>query len=352
LCPLLFFLLLYVAVPNIHCAALFTSLCLFDNALIVQSRTASLEGMQLFFILLTLLCFTYMVTRKRFAWGLYILLGGLMTAAVGIKLTSAILCILPIAAGIAHYRAGRNWKRAAAGACVTIGVAVLCFFVIAKVHSLLIVPEKLNLPQEKLEYLSSMSTMNPAAYGRLNKIMPPYDTNSSHPFSWPFGHRSIIYRWATDMDTSRFIYLQGNPAAWNVGLVAVLLGTALILSRYVFGFKPQHGSIFNAIQVYMLLYFAYMITLSFANRIMYLSYYIVPLVLSFVVAYLIFVYLFSAYIDRKNTLIYVALIIYCAQLITVYLFFSPISYYRDIARREFNRRAWSRLWDLKYDTER
>ena len=55
--PILFFLILIRLVNNIHFSFLFTSLILFDNALIVHSRSAMLEGQQIFFILLAFLYF-------------------------------------------------------------------------------------------------------------------------------------------------------------------------------------------------------------------------------------------------------------------------------------------------------
>src|SRR5437879_5125374 len=53
----LFFFILYTLSKNLFLSFLFSSLYLFDNALIVHSRGAMLEGIQIFFVLAALLYF-------------------------------------------------------------------------------------------------------------------------------------------------------------------------------------------------------------------------------------------------------------------------------------------------------
>src|SRR3989338_173836 len=55
LSALVFFFILYFLSKNPHLSAIFASLYIFDNALIVHSRGAMVEGSHLFFILLSIL---------------------------------------------------------------------------------------------------------------------------------------------------------------------------------------------------------------------------------------------------------------------------------------------------------
>ena len=59
----LFFFLLFLLLRNAHLAAIFSSLYLFDNALILQSRSAMVDSIQIFFIILTLTYFVFVIEK-------------------------------------------------------------------------------------------------------------------------------------------------------------------------------------------------------------------------------------------------------------------------------------------------
>ncbi len=59
----LFFFLLFLLVRNLHLSAIFSSLYLFDNALILQARSAMVDSTQIFFVLLALTYFVFKIEK-------------------------------------------------------------------------------------------------------------------------------------------------------------------------------------------------------------------------------------------------------------------------------------------------
>jgi len=59
----LFFFLLFLLIRNLHLAMLFSSLFVFDNAIILQSRAAMVDSIQIFFILLALVYFIFKIEQ-------------------------------------------------------------------------------------------------------------------------------------------------------------------------------------------------------------------------------------------------------------------------------------------------
>ena len=73
----------------------FSSLYIFENALITHSRAAMLEGSHLFFILLAILYFVYLFQKKsKITFLNYLIFGALTGFAVSIKATGAIVFFL------------------------------------------------------------------------------------------------------------------------------------------------------------------------------------------------------------------------------------------------------------------
>ena len=90
----LFYVILLLILKNPILAGLFSGLYLFDNALIVHSRGAMLEGIQIFFFLTTLAWFFYLIERKKYTLRYYLILGILIGLALSVKLNSWILLLL------------------------------------------------------------------------------------------------------------------------------------------------------------------------------------------------------------------------------------------------------------------
>lgn len=104
----LFFLLLFVISKNPHLSALFSSLFLFENALIVHYRGAMLDGIQMFFILASLIWFVLLWRKanpkqnilqktkiySNLNWKNYLVLGVFIGLAVSVKINALVLGIL------------------------------------------------------------------------------------------------------------------------------------------------------------------------------------------------------------------------------------------------------------------
>ena len=95
LSAIIFFFILYFLSKNPHLSAIFSSLYIFDNALIVHSRGAMLEGSHLFFILLSILYFSHLISKNSKIKSIsYFILGLFIGLSVMVKATGAITFLL------------------------------------------------------------------------------------------------------------------------------------------------------------------------------------------------------------------------------------------------------------------
>ena len=100
----LFFILLWLLIRNTHLAFIFSSLYVFDNALIVQARAAMLDTFQIFFIVGALAFLVYAINRfnakkdsiRKISWWQYGFLGVLIGLITVTKHNGAILVVLPL----------------------------------------------------------------------------------------------------------------------------------------------------------------------------------------------------------------------------------------------------------------
>ena len=105
LSAIVFFYILYFISKNPHTSLLFSSLYIFENALITHSRAAMLEGSHLFFILLAVLFFVYLIRKKSKITLLnYLIFGALTGLTVSVKATGAIVFFLFPFLFIADYK--------------------------------------------------------------------------------------------------------------------------------------------------------------------------------------------------------------------------------------------------------
>src|SRR3990167_3442078 len=87
--------ILYFISKNPHTSLVFSSFYVFENALIVHSRSAMLEGGHLFFILLAILYFVYLAQKSSRKTLLnYFVLGILVGLDISVKATGAITAFL------------------------------------------------------------------------------------------------------------------------------------------------------------------------------------------------------------------------------------------------------------------
>ena len=126
---------------------------------------------------------------------------------------------------------------------------------------------------------------------RLDVCKP--DENGSYPLAWLVGDKSINYRWEKSGEGVRYMYLQVNPITWFFGLAGIILSLILIIGRIVFKTPVKNKNLFYLITAFATLYIIYMAIMLRIERVMYLYHYFIPLIFSFILAYLAFNYIFE-----------------------------------------------------------
>jgi dolichyl-phosphate-mannose--protein O-mannosyl transferase len=113
LSAIIFFFILYFLSKNPHLSAIFSSLYVFDNALIVHSRGAMLEGSHLFLILLSIFYFSYLINKNSKIKNIsYLFLGLFVGLSVMVKATGAITFLLFLFLFAYDYREKlKDWRK-------------------------------------------------------------------------------------------------------------------------------------------------------------------------------------------------------------------------------------------------
>ena len=377
LSAIIFFYILYFVSKNPHTSLVFSSLYVFENALITHSRAAMLEGSHLFFILLAILYFVYLVQKLSKKTLLnYFVLGILVGLAISIKATGAITAFLfPFLFIIDNKEKIKLWgknkfplikKLIVKGLFFTIG-SVAIFSLVWYIHFSLgkvATDDKYYKASDKYKnimsqgitsdpkYFPAMMKDNLAFMANYNKGVPKLDVckpdeNGSYPLAWLVGDKSINYRWEKSGDGVRYMYLQVNPITWFLGLAGIILSLILIVGRVIFKAPIKNKNLFYLITTFTTLYVIYMTIMLQIERVMYLYHYFIPLVFSFILAFLVFNYIFEDKIANKSKKLYLGLIILVVIIAGTYKFFSPLSYYQPLTTEQFKQRIWFDFWKLK-----
>ena len=377
LSALFFFYILYFISKNPHTSLLFSSLYIFENALIVHSRSAMLEGSHLFFIFLAILYFVYLIQKTSPKTLLnYFIFGLLAGFAISIKANGAIIVFLFPFLFILDQK--EKLKQLAVsklfllrkfllnGLFFTFG-AIIIFCLTWYVHFSLgrvatndkyynASDEYRQIMNDDLvsdpKYFTTMLKDNLAYMSNYNKGVPSLDIckdgeNGSHPLLWPLGGKTINYRWDKNSDGVRYMYLQSNPAVWFLGLAGIVLSLVLIVGKIIFKNPIKNKKLFYLMLSFSSLYIIYMAVMLRIERVMYLYHYFIPLIFSFILAFLVFNYIFEEKIANKSKKIYLGLIILVIVIAGTYKFFSPLTYYEPLTTEQFKQRMWFEFWKLK-----
>ncbi|MFH0702109.1 MAG: phospholipid carrier-dependent glycosyltransferase [bacterium] len=388
LSSLLLFLIFYLLSRHYVLSALFTSLYLFENASIAHYRAAMIDGTLLFFILGTILYFVYLIQRKKdiSSWN-YFLLGSLSGLPIAVKSNGAIVLLLFVflfiydkKIGVESIKFNLAFVKDSLTKFRSFGMAVLLVYLsVMYIHvafgrnvvnndadyyknyasegykEILKKGDTANLFKFPLMLMDNLSYMK-----NYQERMPKIDKDrSSYPFEWATGARGFFYLHWNDNEKIQEIFLVGNPIIWFIGFVSVILSIALIIAKIVFQLKDppenlenieEKQRLFNYIIVFTALYLCYMIAMSQIGRVLYLYHYLVPLVFSFILALLVFKYIFIDYIKKHDKVLCMSVILTIAVIIYTYNFFSPLTYYKALSNNDFLQRAWFSQWGLlKYD---
>lgn len=363
---LLFFFILYFIIKNRFLAFLFSSLYLFDNAMIVHSRAAMLESIQMFFILASVLYFLYMVLNGKLKLSNYLILSLLIGLNVSVKLNGLIMVLLFVYLFITEYK--ESFLKVLGKISAGFGMIVIVFILIMYIH----VSLGKNIPTHKTynaskEYkaiIHNNATSNIANFyimlqdnirymANYSKGVPRYNPckkngeNGSLAYTWPFGNKAISYRWEKDNDKVKYLYLISNPLIWFLGILSVGLSTILIGSKYIYSLNVKSSDTFKLILFFTFCYFSYMFVMVKIDRVMYLYHYFIPLVFSLILSALVFSYMFEEYIKKSDKTLFISVFIIAAAVFITYYHFSPLTYYEGIDYNSFLQRIWFEHWQLK-----
>ncbi len=371
---IVFFLILSTIFKNDLYALLFTSLYLFDNAITMHSRSTMLEGIQLFFVLLSILYFLKSLQKNIRSIKEYFLLGIFSGLAISVKLNSAILLLLFV------FLAWEDHKNNIFNFSFSVGMIkdfslktlisiigiILPLFISFYLHFAIcknvIDGRTYNASSQYREILLKEETANPLNFftmlsdyiqyiDRYEKGVPKWDPtkvgeNGSPAFMWPFGYKSINYRWTKWRSVVSYMYLQGNPLIWFLGLFGIILSFVLVVGKLFFNLTVKDQNRFKLITYFSILYFSYMIAMIKIERVMYLYHYFIALLFSFILFALIFLEFFKDYIEKNDKLTLTIASLMAIEIIAVFLFYSPFSYYIPLDSIQFMQRVWSRVWGL------
>jgi len=375
LASIFFFLILYRLSSSIHFALLFTSFYIFENAMVVHLRGAMLEGVQLFFVLAAVCYFVFLMEKKdRRKSYEYLVLGLLVGLAVSVKLNSAILCLLFVF--LAYEDFGESILKLKIDWAIAkdfglkvlssiVGILVVffvCFYIHFAISSKVVENRYYMASAEYKAILEARENGNPAHFflmlrdylhyiDNYEKGVPKWDPtklgeNGSPAYAWPFGYKSIDYRWAKYKGKVSYMYLQVNPLIWYSGLVGFLLAFILVGGKVFFCTPITDWKSFRYIVYFFILYAVYMIAMLRLERVMYMYHYFIPLLFSLILFFLIFNYFFKEYIEKNDKLLLIISGAFVLEIILVFVFFSPFTYYIPLDSLEFMKRVWLKVWDL------
>lgn len=392
---LVFFFILYRISSHLQYSFLFTSLFLFDNAMILHTRAAMLEGSQIFFMLTAVLYFLVLFQKNNcIRFYEYLLLGIFTGLAVSVKLNSGILVLLFALLLLKEYfsvlinlikKIFQNkegffkfllssfsdlWKIfyvMVLKAVISTAGIIIVFFIVYYIH--FAIGEKVvngrfyRASEEYKEAIDKKEVSNPLHFFTMLKDNFDYidnyekgvpvwdpskkDENGSPAFGWPFGYKSINYRWQELDGNVIYFYFQGNPLIWWAGLLSIIVSVSLIIGRYIFNLKIKDWKIFNQIIIFSFLYICYMATVLQITRVMYLYHYLIPLIFSMILLFLLFLYIFKDLIEKKDRLLMNIVFLIVIEIVITFLIFSPFTYGIPLSAWDFMKRNWLRVWDLK-----
>lgn len=369
--PLLF-LTAWIISGRIVFALLPAALYTFDNALIVHSRAAMLEGPQLFFVVAALLSFFALVkgsARERYRPLVACLLGAALGAAVGTKVNALVFSILiPLLLTIpGPVRSRLALVLNAVASAGLVYTTIWCVHLSVAKHRNTNLRESgyyttdpairaiIDHPEERgfgdIVKLIKASAIDYLAH--YEKGVPTLDLcktgeNGSPVFLWPLGGRTIQYRWETARENSaRYLYLVPNPVGWFLALASLVIATALLIVATL-GPQGIRSKNIPTILLLVAIYGGYMAAMGQITRVLYLYHYFIPLLIAFLLTSVI-----CEEIDRVGPVMAterrkMGFIAACISLTFLsYLWYSPFTYYKPIGDRELANRALFSFWDLR-----
>lgn len=374
LSSVLFFLILYFISKKPLLAFLFSFLYMFENALIVHFRGAMLDGIQIFFILGAILYFVIIFNDKvNISKKHYLIFGIISGLAVSVKITSLILVLLFFFLLFKEFtnenKGNKKFinfiKKAFLKVIIYFAGLLIVFFSIWYIHFAIgnkVYNERyykasynyqkaLHLKQTaNLIYFLDMLKDSIIYFNEYEKSIPTLkneeNSQGSNPLGWPVGIKSILYRWSGDGNKIKYLYFQGNPVNWVIGLISIIISIILIIRIVFFKIKIKNKNNMMLIIFFSILYFSYILAMLMIRRVMFLFHYLIPLIFVFIISFIVFEYFFGKkdLLNSKYTFLIVNTLI--GLTIIAYLFFSPLTYYRPLSKTQLEKRNIIKYWDI------
>jgi Dolichyl-phosphate-mannose--protein O-mannosyl transferase len=378
LSALFFFGIVNNITKNAHLAAAFSAIIILDNAMVVHSRAAMLEGIQMFFILGAIYWLTRSIeVAKAIKLKDYAILGVFIGLAFSVKVNAAVLLLLfVILYGVDQWQNIQTWnfpaliKRLAvtvpAGVVPVILVVLAVFYVHISLGTTM-GPKSYSASEEYRQAIREGNTGSLATfaialrdnYTNMSKYadgVPRLDVcktgeNGSHSIGWPIGQKTINYRWNKDtvngVTQVQYHNIVPNPVVWFSVIAGLLLSVGLIISRFVYQNPIAHPKLFYWISAFTSLYIAYMTAILQIERVMYLYHYLVPLVFGIINLALVYNYIFHKALAENNRHALINLAAAVVLVAFAFYIFSPFTYSVPITEAEFNLRNWFDFWQLE-----
>ncbi|WP_053980043.1 phospholipid carrier-dependent glycosyltransferase [Marinagarivorans algicola] len=360
-------------------AFVFSLFIIFDNAMVLHSRSAMLEGIQFFFILLSLWYFVRIVTQNiPITLKHYLILGttvGLVTAVkvngLVLSLVYGMLLLEDKGKALLNKEFMACLERVVLSVVTFFGSLAFVFCFVFYIHIGL--GDKVE-PTKKYkaspEYLQSLEQNGGFSFTTFRigfkdhmrysseyaSGVPRLDIckdteNGSYYAKWPFGGKGINYRWSKNtidgVTKVSYSYLVGNPLIWLTVIAGILLSISLIIGRFVFDLPSKDDRLFMYILYFCGMYLSYMIAIAQIDRVMYLYHYFVPLLFGIINAALVFTYVFKEALASGSRLTWINLGVFGVLVVAVFAYFSPFTFGIPITEAQFELRNWFSLWDIE-----
>jgi dolichyl-phosphate-mannose--protein O-mannosyl transferase len=371
---LLLFFIFVLLTQNPTLSALFSFLYIFDTAQIVHNRGAMLEPTLSFFALLTILSFLLLfLQRKKSSLIQHSILSALFGISFACALTTKVVSlVLILLVPILLLALFPFWRKMLS---FFLGGGIAFFLIYSSVwyvhfslgsrivselpdqgyyqasdqyKTILANHETGNLRNFPIMLRDSLKFIAHYNNGVPRLDLCKADENGSPAYFWPFGGRTINYRWAkNDAGTAiSYLYLAPNPVGWGLGFLGVIFSFFILLSS-VFGERKSPIIHLLPLLTILSLYSGYMIAISTLDRVMYLYHYFLPLLFSYVLFALSFINIhqfFEWKLNEDRRIMIMTILGLC--IFASFQFFRPLSYYIPMTNEEVQRRSFLSLWEL------
>jgi len=363
---------------NYHLAAAFSAIMILDNGLVVHSRAAMLEGIQMFFILGAIYWLARTIEQGKTKYlKHYAIIGVFIGLAFSVKVNAAVLLLLFVMLfGVDQWDNIKSWnflalvKRLAVTVPAGVLPLVLVVLSIFYIHIGLGSSFGVKNYSASSEYRHQIETGNTYSintflvglrdnYTNMSKYadgVPRLDVckdgeNGSSPISWPIGNKTINYRWNKNTIDGvvqvQYHNIVPNPVTWFSVLAGLLLSLGLIIGHFVYRNPITQPKLFYWISGFTTLYISYMLAILQIERVMYLYHYLVPLMFGLINLSLVYNYIFYNSLAQRNRHALGNLAAFVALVAFAFYIFSPFTYSLPITEAEFNVRNWFSFWKLE-----